>query len=237
MTDRDSVEIPLHIAYDEAARQLGLPRTSFHLDHEENILHYRYLANEVYKLRNFLTGNFGQFEGPTIPHAIEMIRILGKVQTPETKPKEDPSILKEVVKNHLREYFSQPVLMDMLTCVDNLIDRFGVSRALASQYLIEVVKEQGARQIGHMVYGRQKEPILEAAMGMGPMTKTRLIEVLARTFDVGQETMCEELDAAISRAKVAAVRVEKKGPLIKIGPIMIKSPKKALTKAFKKKKK
>lgn len=223
MTDRDSVEIPLHIAYDEAARQLGLPRTSFHLDHEENILHYRYLANEVYKLRNFLTGNFGQFEGPTIPHAIEMLRVLGKIQTPETKPKgPDPAYLKEVVKNHLREYFSQPVLMDMLVCTDNLVDRFGIPRALASQYLIEVINEQGARQIGHMVYGHQKEPILEAAMGMGPMTKTRLVEVLARTFDVGEETMCEELDAAISRAKVAAIRVEKKGPLIKIGPIEVK---------------
>ena len=223
MNERDSVEIPKHVAYDEAARHLGLPSTSFYLDHEENILHYRYLAHEVYKLRNFLVGNFGQFEGPTIPHAIEMLRILGKVQTPETKPKEqDPAIMKEVVKNHLREYFSQPVLLDMLVCVDNVIDRFGVPRALASQYLIEVVQEQGARQIGHMVYGHQKEPILEAAMGMGPMTKTRLVEVLARTFDVGEETMCEELDAALSRAKVAAIQVERKGPLIKIGPIEVK---------------
>lgn len=220
---RQSLDVPMHAAYDEAARELGIPETPFEVDCEENILHYRYLAHEVYKLRNFLTLNFGRFEGPAIPHAIEMLRVLGKIQTPETKPPEqDPAIMKEVVKNHLREYFSQPVLLDMLVCTDNIIDRFGVSRALASQYLIEVIEEQGARQIGHLVYGRQKEPILEAAMGMSPMTKTRLVEVLARTFDVGEETMCEELDAAISRAKVAAVRVEKKGPLISICPIEVK---------------
>lgn len=221
-----SVEVPKHAAYDEAARALGLPETSFEIDYKENILHYRYLAHEVYTLRNFMTLNFGQFEGPTIPHVIDLLRLLGKIEAPPKKKEEDPNILREHVKKHLREMFSQPILMDMLVCTDNLCDRFGVPRALASQYLIEVIEEQGARQIGHMVYGRQKEPILEAAMGMGPMTKTRLVEMLARVFDVGQETMCEELDDALSRAKVAAIRVDKKGPLIKISGIEVKAPKK-----------
>lgn len=223
--------LPMHAAYNETARALGLPETTFELTPDEDILHYRYLAHEVYKLRNFLTLNFGQFEGPAIPHAIEMLRILGKIETPPPKPhEEDPQLVKERVKAFLRETFLQPVLMDMLVCVDNLVDRFGVSRALASQYLIEVIKEGGIRQLGHYVCGRGKEPVLETAMALGPMTKTRLVETLAKTFNMGADTMCEALDDAIKRAYAAGFNVERKGPLISVGPIIVKPPKKKLKK-------
>ena len=200
-TAETSVEIPKHAAYDEAARQLGLPDTAFGLDHEENVLHYRYLASEVYKLRNFLTWKFGQFEGPTIPHVIELIKILYKMEPepPKLKP-EDPEILKARVKHYLKESFSQPILMDMIVCLDDLGTRFGVSRDLSSQYLIEAInKDRFVRQIGNFVYGKGKEPILEAAVKSGRVTKTRLVEDLARLFGVGQETMIDELNDAISR--------------------------------------
>lgn len=224
---RQSLDVPMHAAYDEAARELGIPETPFEVDCEENILHYRYLAHEVYKLRNFLTLNFGRFEGPTVSHAIDMLRILGKIEPPPPKVKEeDPNLVKERVKNFLRELFLQPVLMDMLVCTDNIIDRFGISRALASQYLIEVIKEGGIRQLGHHAYGHGKEPLLEAAMAMGPMTKTRMVEMLAKVFDMGTDTMCEALDDALKRARAANFNVERKGPLISVGPIVVKPYKK-----------
>lgn len=228
---RQSLDVPMHAAYDEAARELGIPETPFEVDCEENILHYRYLAHEVYKLRNFLTLNFGQFEGPAVPHAIEMLRIMGKIEPVVPKAKvEDPAVLKDSVKGFLRESFCQPVLVDMLVCVDNLVDRFGIPRALASQYLIEVIKEGGIRQLGHYVCGREKEPVLETAMALGPMTKTRLVETLAKTFNMGTDTMCEALDDAIKRAYAAGFNVERKGTLLSVSPIIVKPSKKKLKK-------
>ena len=203
--EETSVEIPKHAAYDEAARQLGLPDTAFHLDHEENILHYRYLANEVYRLRNFLTLKFGQFEGPAIPHAMELLRILGKIEPPPPeRPKQDPGIVKACVKHHLKDYFSQPHVIDTLTCLDDLCVRFGIYQDLGSQYLIEAVQEGSVRQIGNLLYGKGQEPILEAAVKYGRVTKTHLIEKLARIFGVGEETMAEELGNAITRNNLTA---------------------------------
>jgi hypothetical protein len=207
MKGEASVSVAMHFAFDEVARQLNVGDTLFNITSEENILHYRYLANEMYILRNFLTLHFGNFEGPTVPHAMELIRILAKIEPPPPKPKpEDPEIVKGRVKHYLREVFSQPVLVDMLTCTDNLCALHGIERSLASQYLIEVIREGGAHQIGHFAYGKGKEPILEAAAGFGPMTKTRIIECLAKAFDVSSETMADEFCDAENRTTRFKIR-------------------------------
>jgi hypothetical protein len=235
MKGEASVRVAMHFAFDEVARQLDVGDTLFNITPEESILHYRYLANELYELRNFLTLHFGNFEGPTVPHAINLIRILNKMEPTPPKPNpEDPEIVRERVKHYLREYFSHPVVTDMIVCLDDLGARFGVPRNLSSQYLIECINDGSVKQIGNFIYGMGKEPILEAAVTLGRGTKTRLVENLAHVFHVGQETMAEELNDAIARGTTGFGIVQNKNE-ITVTPVSQK--KAALTKALKKKKK